>query len=135
MDDQRDYAEEAAVRRDIEREGEQELAAERAEEPEPMEASIVQKVEQALDALGTDPAAVAATLVREGCTGKRDTGEACPVYNYLDSRFRGLVGEVDGDTVWLNERAGYDAVPMPDAVQEFISAFDGGEYDELAVAS
>lgn len=36
MDDQRDYAEEAAVRRDLEREGEEELAAERAERIEPI---------------------------------------------------------------------------------------------------
>jgi hypothetical protein len=98
--------------------------------------ATVQEIEQALAALGTDEWAVAATLVREGCKGKREDGEDCPVFHYLDRLFPGdLIGEVDGETVWLSAEHGYDAVTIPGPVANFIGDFDRGEHEELVAES
>jgi hypothetical protein len=96
---------------------------------------VVRDIQQALTALGAEEVEVAETLRREGCTGVREEGSACPVFHYLDRRFPDAVSEVD-DLVHLRSGvAEVDSVRVPGPVWEFIAAFDGGAYDELAATS
>lgn len=93
--------------------------------------AIDEQMRDALASLGETSAVVAQTLSAEGCEGKRETGEACPVFNYLNKRFPGQVKEVDYEDVWFDDF--HESVELPEQVQEFIHQFDNGEYQELAV--
>lgn len=78
---------------------------------------------EALDALGSMPDEVAATLLAGGFRGHQRSACRCPVALYANSKAHTMV-------ILLLGRAPA-GVPMPEPVRQFIHLFDTGTYPEL----
>lgn len=96
-------------------------------------------VAEAIAALGTTPNAVAESLSREALVGKPRDDCGCPVALYLQAVIEEhpRAGIYHDDhwfaCVWSKGR-GRNAeltVNLPDAVRDFVLAFDRGEYPDL----
>jgi hypothetical protein len=83
-------------------------------------------VEEALAALGKTEAEIAESLVAGSWRGKPLDGCKCPIANYLKAM--GFDVAVDQERLTTDEG---EEIETPDAVSEFIEAFDGGTYPNL----
>lgn len=105
-------------------------------------------IEQALTALGTTPNAVATNLSAMGFRGCRDQESNCPVAHYLLASVPGMasVGVFAERVVSGTDRverfdSGHaecfdiglinEVVELPNAVAQFVLAFDLGDYPDL----
>jgi hypothetical protein len=91
-----------------------------------------------LEALGDNPATIAANLAAQGIRGERCNEGTCPIATYLMRSDLGLHSvSVSGNVAVLflgDHGQVWCYVDVPDAVEEFIERFDFGAYDELLVA-
>lgn len=98
----------------------------------------VARVMRLLEELGPRAAEVAATLKAGGFTGRRGLSHQCPISRYL------AAGGVESAAVYPSisedpENSGQTAhvdlgdeqVPLPEAVDLFVEAFDRGHYPAL----
>lgn len=96
-------------------------------------------VAEALSTLGTTPNTVAEILSREALVGKPQDDCGCPVALYLQAVIEGhpRAGIYHDDhwfaCVWRRDRPDNAdlTVDLPDAVRDFVLAFDRGEYPDL----
>lgn len=96
---------------------------------------VRRRIEGSLAELGDTPEDVAAQLNRLGCRGQRKHGEDCPVHNFLTNRVWLDVSYLHVDYEAIEFDDGHDLfqrADVPDAVAEFITRFDKGEWDFLA---
>ncbi len=84
-------------------------------------------IRKALKALGTTKAAVAGKLKRLGFKGHRCYADECPIANYLKSKGLNIGSGVVPDAI---DEYG-ERVKTTKAVEEFICAFDNGDYPQL----
>src|SRR5688572_8070797 len=94
---------------------------------------ITEKTTKLLAGLGDTCEAVRDTLVARGITGRTKAVDGCPVAVYLKSELRGYGVRVASEVqVWNTDLYRvYVTVPLPQAVETFIRAFDGQRYPEL----
>lgn len=90
-----------------------------------------------LEDLGDTADEVALNLERLGITGIPQNQECCAIARYLtDQGFTSAVVIIDEWRDGLEVLAsGWAGVPAPDAVAEFVAAFDQGKYPALIEAS
>nr|BFE64983.1 hypothetical protein GCM10020063_095090 [Dactylosporangium thailandense] len=88
----------------------------------------------ALEALGASADAVADSLLAGGWTGLRQDGLCCPVSNYIVA----VVPHAEAASVTRNRITVITTdgemceATLPAGPAQFVSAFDGGAYDDLA---
>lgn len=97
-------------------------------------------VEEALEALGTTPNAVASTLSAMGFRGCKSNERNCPIVNYIVSSIpeadtAGVWTDDDGDAIVQAERGYGDSLVIVGAHSEtvgvFVRCFDRGDYPDL----
>ena len=89
----------------------------------------------ALRELGQTADEVAASLRAEGCIGIRNDVVLSPVAKYINCAVPQILVPIVSTnhiTVITHERTTVE-VPLPQAVVEFLAAFNDGAYDDLAV--
>lgn len=93
------------------------------------------QIEQLLNLLGNTPDEVAAALQAEGVQGVRNTVHTLnPVVRYLATHLRVDAFGLDvmqWDRVRVTLANGKKETRMPEAVRQFLEAFNRGEYPEL----
>jgi hypothetical protein len=93
-----------------------------------------QRIIKLLNRLGETPDRVAQTLQALGHKGTPTWPESCPVANYL-REYYGNASVANRILVWKDSEdapKNFDnAVQTPDVINDFITAFDAGEYPEL----
>lgn len=93
--------------------------------------STTENVAADLSALGSTPTDVAGTLAILGIKGYRRDTHACPITNYLKKKGHHNVS-VSAAYVYVGKR--HDTrirISTPEAVRQFINAFDNGDHPEL----
>jgi hypothetical protein len=101
-------------------------------------AELKKKIAPMLDALGSDPAAVAETLMMCDLQGRRGSSTDCVVARYLqtmtedDPGVRCIVVSVNSVRVRSASSWRFELrLPLPPAVRSFIWGFDRGRYPDL----
>lgn len=104
--------------------------------------TIAEKIQLAVESLGSTADEVAETLRARGINGRRDSGCDCPVARFIRSEVPETAGNwniagywMDGEYVQLPQSRfalPFARVDLPDPVADFVLAFDGGDYAHLA---
>jgi hypothetical protein len=80
-------------------------------------------LEQALAQLPDDADEIAAYLIEQKCSGFRETGESCPVANYLTGQgFERVFVETGYVKAWADGDEHF--IPTPEPVASFVRRFD-----------
>lgn len=97
------------------------------------QARIRDEAEAWLKALGNDPDAVAASLGRMGCKGKRGKACSCPIAAGLRALEEGSSWIANHYVVFRTEWTSEPEAKadVPPACRAFMVAFDSGKYPEL----
>lgn len=95
-----------------------------------------------LGSLQGGPAEIAGTMARQGVTGVPRNTRGCAVARYLNANLGGHAWvhsvTVGADRVLLRPTRRWErgvSLALPEAVREFIAAFDRGEFPDLEVAA
>lgn len=88
-------------------------------------------VHDALYSLTQHRNGVAAALRAKGCRGQRGNANNDPVTKFLETKFRGTFQVSAGAVEWGSGKL--CACPLPREVDEFVKAFDRGDYLELVL--
>jgi hypothetical protein len=101
--------------------------------------AAIAAIEARLATLGSTADEVAATLAREGITGRRNDSQACPIAVYVKPVIPpgvGLTVSCLRPVVWLLTHSEiWDSFKTPPGVEDFVFVFDIHEaYPELAAS-
>lgn len=93
-----------------------------------------EQLKKALEALGETPDAVAQALQQRGVRGVKGMARCCPVASYLTKEFPSIktLG-VTRAYVRVDVEGGEVYAFLPESVGVFVTHFDKGKYDALAI--
>ena len=103
--------------------------------PDPTE-QIKDRTTALLSSLGDTAESIAQKLSELNIQGRPQHAESCPIARYLTRKGTDGRYEVEDEavTVWISEgdvTEEFVIVPLEDPVSEFVTRYDGGDFDEL----